>query len=59
MRKNLTNKEINNATAWIFKDAGRFDRVSTPEKRITRIEISADGAEHWTLLSESVGIKVQ
>ena len=31
----------------------------TPEKRITRIEISADGGKHWTLLSESVGIKVQ
>jgi len=30
----------------------------TPEKRITRIEISADGGQHWTLLSESVGIKV-
>jgi hypothetical protein len=31
----------------------------TPEKRITRIEVSADGGKHWTLLSESVGIKVQ
>jgi len=31
----------------------------TPEKRITRIEISADSGKHWTLLSESVGIKVQ
>jgi len=30
----------------------------TPEKRITRIEISADGGKHWTLISESVGIKV-
>ena len=29
----------------------------TPEKRITRIEISADGGQHWTLMSESVGIK--
>jgi len=30
----------------------------TPEKRITRIEISSDGGQHWTLLSESVGVKV-
>ncbi|MGA7319547.1 MAG: hypothetical protein WBW98_03490, partial [Candidatus Sulfotelmatobacter sp.] len=30
----------------------------TPEKRITRIEISADGGQHWTLLSESVATKV-
>jgi hypothetical protein len=30
----------------------------TPEKRITRIEISADGGKHWTLMSESVGTKV-
>lgn len=29
----------------------------TPEKRVTRIEISVDGGEHWTLLSEAVGIK--
>ena len=29
----------------------------TPEKRITRIEISDDGGKHWTLMSESVGIK--
>jgi hypothetical protein len=29
----------------------------TPEKRITRIEISADGGQHWTLMSESVGIR--
>lgn len=30
----------------------------TPEKRITHIEISADGGQHWTLLSESVAVKV-
>jgi hypothetical protein len=30
----------------------------TPEKRITRIEISSDGGQHWTLLSEAVGTKV-
>jgi hypothetical protein len=30
----------------------------TAEKRITRIEISVDSGKHWTLLSESVGIKV-
>lgn len=30
----------------------------TTEKRITRIEISADGGKHWTLLSESVATKV-
>ena len=30
----------------------------SPEKRITRIEISSDGGKHWTLMSESVGIKV-
>jgi len=30
----------------------------TPDKRITRIEISADGGKHWTLMSESVGVKV-
>jgi|SRR5579863_4037708 len=30
----------------------------TPEKRMTRIEISSDGGQHWTLMSESVGIKV-
>ena len=30
----------------------------SPKKRITRIEISADGGKHWTLMSESVGIKV-
>ncbi len=29
----------------------------TPEKRITRIEISSDGGQHWTLMSESVGVK--
>ena len=29
----------------------------TPEKRITRIEISADGGKNWTLMSESIGIK--
>ena len=34
------------------------DEFVTPEKRITRIEISADGGKHWTLMSESVGIKV-
>ena len=31
----------------------------SPEKRITRIEISADGGKHWTLMSQSVGIKVR
>lgn len=31
----------------------------TPEKRITRIEISADGGKHWTLMSEAVGTKVR
>jgi hypothetical protein len=31
----------------------------TPEKRITRIEISADGGQHWTLVSESVATKVR
>lgn len=30
----------------------------TPEKRITRIEVSPDGGQHWTLLSEAIGIKV-
>ncbi len=29
----------------------------TPEKRITRLQISADGGKHWTLLSEAVGTK--
>ncbi len=43
--------------------AGNFDlrdsyEFVTPEKRITRIELSADGGQHWTLLSESVGLKV-
>jgi hypothetical protein len=42
---------------------GNFDKrdsyeFATPEKRITRIEISSDGGQHWTLLSESVGVKV-
>jgi len=31
----------------------------TPEKRITRIEISADGGQHWMLLSESVATKAR
>jgi hypothetical protein len=31
----------------------------TPEKRITRIEMSADDGQHWTLVSESVGTKVR
>lgn len=30
----------------------------TPEKRITRIEVSADGGKHWTLMSEAVGTRV-
>jgi hypothetical protein len=30
----------------------------TPDKRITRIEVSLDGGQHWTLLSEAIGIKV-
>jgi hypothetical protein len=42
---------------------GNFDlrdsyEFATPEKRITRIEISSDGGQHWTLLSEAVGVKV-
>ena len=31
----------------------------TPDKMITRIEISADGGEPWTLVSESVATKVR
>jgi hypothetical protein len=31
----------------------------TPEKLITRIEISADGGQHWTLTSESVATKIR
>jgi hypothetical protein len=31
----------------------------TPEKRITRIEVSPDGGKHWTLLSESVATKLR
>jgi len=30
----------------------------TPEKRITRIEFSLDGGRTWTLMSESVGVKL-
>jgi len=30
----------------------------TPEKRITRIEVSADGGQHWNLVAEEVGTKV-
>lgn len=30
----------------------------TPEKRITRIEVSLDGGRTWTLMSESVGTKM-
>lgn len=30
----------------------------TPEKRITRIELSLDGGHTWTLMSEAVGTKV-
>lgn len=42
---------------------GNFDlrdsyEFVTSEKRITRIEISSDGGQHWTLMSESVGVKV-
>ena len=42
---------------------GNFDlrdsyEFVTPEKRITRIEISSDSGHHWTLMSESVGQKV-
>jgi len=32
---------------------------ATPGKLITRIEISADGGQHWTLVSESVATKVR
>jgi hypothetical protein len=31
----------------------------TPEKMITRIEISADDGQDWTLVSESVAMKVR
>lgn len=31
----------------------------TPEKLVTRIEISADGGQHWALMSESVATKVR
>jgi len=31
----------------------------TPEKLITRIEISADGGQHWALMSESVATKTR
>jgi hypothetical protein len=30
----------------------------SPEKQISRFEISADDGQHWTLVSESVGAKV-
>ncbi len=30
----------------------------TPQKRVTRIEVSTDGGQNWTLISQSVGIKV-
>jgi hypothetical protein len=31
----------------------------SPEKQVTRFEISADGGQHWTLVSEGVGMKVR
>jgi hypothetical protein len=31
----------------------------SPEKQVTRFEISADGGQHWTLVSEGVGTKVR
>jgi len=36
----------------------RYEAV-TPEKMITRIEISADDGQDWTLVSESVAMKVR
>ncbi len=30
----------------------------SPEKQLTRFEISSDGGQHWTLVSEAVGTKV-
>ena len=30
----------------------------TPQKRLTRIEASTDGGRHWTLVSQSVAVKV-
>lgn len=49
--------EVSDATGNKFDLQDSYEFV-TPEKRITRIEISADGGKHWTLMSESVGIKV-
>lgn len=31
----------------------------SPEKQTSRFEISSDGGQHWTLVSEGVGIKVR
>jgi hypothetical protein len=31
----------------------------SPEKQTTRFEISSDGGQHWTLVSEAVGTKVR
>lgn len=31
----------------------------TPQRLITRIEISSDGGQHWTLMSQSVATKVR
>lgn len=31
----------------------------SPEKQTTRFEISSDGGQHWTLVSEGVGTKVR
>ena len=30
----------------------------SPEKQLTRMEISSDGGQHWTVVSEAVGTKV-
>ena len=44
-----------NGKKLLLRDSYEF---VTPEKRVTRIEISSDDGAHWTLLSEAVGIKV-
>ena len=44
-----------NGKKLLLRDSYEF---VTPDKRITRIEISSDAGAHWTLMSEAVGIKV-
>jgi hypothetical protein len=39
----------------VFRDTFEF---VTPEKRVTHIEISADGGQHWVLLVEETETKV-